>query len=81
MRLSARQLEVLRILARKTDPVEWGTVWDVYSWADPSNPLAMRNFDRVTDALERRGLVAYTDGGDAGLVFITDAGRAALEAA
>lgn len=80
MKLSKRQYEVLFILSRKREPVEWGTVWDSYSWADPSSPLAMRNFDRVTDSLLKREYVAYTEGGDEGLVFITDAGRAALEA-
>lgn len=76
-RLSARQLEVLRLLARELHPVEWSQIWDSYSWADVDSPLAMTNFDRVTDALMRRGLVAY----DADhLVVITDAGRQALAA-
>jgi hypothetical protein len=35
----------------------------------------MRNFDRVTDALLRRSLVAVDDDG---LVSITDAGRACV---
>lgn len=73
--VSDRMVEVLRILARKEEPVEWGTVWDSYSWADPSSPLAMTNFDRVTDALVRRKLVEM----DAdNLVTITEAGRATL---
>lgn len=80
MSVSERQLEVLRILARKTEPCEWGEVWDSYAWADPSSSLAMTNFDRVTDALLRRKLVTQ-DVENCALVSITESGRLLAEAA
>jgi hypothetical protein len=75
--LTARQAEVLRVLSRYAEPVEWGDVHSSMRMGR-SGALEMANFSRIGDALVCKGLVAYTDGGDAGLVFITDAGRAAI---
>lgn len=81
MRASERQLEVLRILARKKEPCEWGEIWDSYAWSDGSpTPLMMTNFDRVTDALLRKKLVAHDPSNEA-LVALTDAGRLLVEEA
>jgi hypothetical protein len=75
IRISDRQLEVLTILGRKTQPVEWGDVWDSYAWGDLNSTLAMTNFGRVCDALTRKELVAM----DAdNMVSVTERGRLAL---
>lgn len=81
MSVSKRQIEVLRILARKTEPCEWGEIWDSYAWSDGSpSALMMTNFDRVTDALLRRKLVVQDEDNSA-LVSITETGRFLAEQA
>jgi hypothetical protein len=79
VRISARQLEVLKILGRKTQPVEWSSVWDSCSWVGVlSGTLARTNFGRVCDALTRKGMVAMdTDN----FVSVTERGRLALRLA
>jgi hypothetical protein len=68
VKLSKRQREVLIIL-RDTGADCWGAVWSDY---DGHDALDFRNFDRVCDALVRKGFVTEEP------LTITDAGRNAL---
>lgn len=77
MALSKRQHEMLMIFGRRTQPVEFGDIWDSYTFGDLKNPLEMSNFSRVGDALIRRGLIER-DSTDEALVSITETGRAVL---
>lgn len=75
-RISLRQMEILNAMHRIGRPTEWGDVWDRVGWG--GSPLEMLNFDRATNALRRRGLIAY----DAdNLVNLTDDGRSLVEIA
>lgn len=74
VRLSDRQTEVLRILV-EYDAECWGEVWtqcDFLRWGVRGTHMA--NFDRVGNALVRKGLVI--EGRDR--LEVTVAGRAAL---
>lgn len=71
MRLSARQREVLEIIDR-CGSESWGDVWAHYDAGGPHEGLDFRNFDRVTDAVVRRGLVTEEP------LALTPAGREAL---
>lgn len=78
-KISDRQMEILRALDRIGQPTEWGDVWDRVGWSDGSPaPLQMSNFDRTSNALMRRGLIALDDDN---LVKLTDDGRALVELA
>lgn len=73
-KISDRQMEILRALDRIGAPAEWGDIWDRVGWSDGSPaPLQMSNFDRTTNALMRRGLIALNDDN---LVKLTDDGQA-----
>ncbi len=74
-RVSDRQLEVLSIIGE--DGADgWGEVWTLYDSSNRHVALDFRNFDRVSDALLRHGLVRHDN-----RIELTDAGRAALVAA
>jgi hypothetical protein len=70
MRLSARQLEVLGVIAEFGSEC-WGDVWTHCEW--PGGPLAFRNFDRVANALVRNGLVVEGE-----ILELTERGRLAI---
>ena len=70
--LSKRQREVLTII-RDVGSDSWGDVWANYETRDHTEGLDFRNFDRVTDAVVRKGLVTENP------LALTDAGRKALE--
>lgn len=55
------------------DRTEYGEVWANWSTRMPGF-LGMRNFDRIADALIKRGLIAQDEG-----VGLTPAGRALAE--
>lgn len=67
---SQTQVTVLRLLAEHGCDC-WGELWTTHWGSDGA--LAFMNFNRVADALLRRGLVTNADG----VLAITDAGRAA----
>jgi hypothetical protein len=78
VRLTARQREVLRILDDLGGSDGWGEVWTHYTWSEGAQPLAMKNFDRVTDSLVRYGLIS-TEREGYPYFDLTDAGREALK--
>ncbi len=71
MRVSSRQIEVLKIIVDFSSEC-WGDVWSHCNWRGASG-LAFANFDRVADALVRNGLVTEGD-----QLEITERGRLAL---
>lgn len=71
MKLTARQREVLQIIDR-CGSESWGDVWANYETRDRTEGLDFRNFDRVTDAVVRKGFVTEEP------LALTPAGRAAL---
>lgn len=63
MKISLRQKEVLwiiRSLGGSSDG--WGEIWTHYDTSPSMVALDFRNFDRVCDALKRKGLVIETNG-------------------
>lgn len=75
MRMSVRQLEVLRIIG-EFDSECWADVWShCDGW--PGGPLrSYLNFCRTADALVGKGLVSQNDNGD---ITITSLGKIELE--
>lgn len=73
MKISKRQREVLQIIV-SVGSDSWGDVWTHYYEArSDDGGLEFRNFNRVTDALLRKGLVTEEP------LRLTDAGRCSLE--
>lgn len=80
--LTPAQLRLLRAVdacSSPDSPAEgWGEIYTHYS-SKPGTPssLEMRNFDRISDACEKKGLLRVAENE----IDLTDAGRAALKAA
>lgn len=73
VKVSDRQMEILSALDRIDRPTEWGDLWDRVGWGDAPPSLQMVNFDRASNALMRRGLIALNENN---LVKLTDDGKA-----
>ena len=74
-RPSQRQLELLAAI-RANPRADWGELFTCW-WGGSHTPLDFRNFDRVADAVQHKGLVEVVDA--TGSIGLTAAGLATLE--
>lgn len=80
MTLSKRQIEMLSIVDELGGADGWGEIFSHYDTTPhKAIPLEMKNFDRVSDSLVKRGLLSVDK--DSNSIEITEAGRFALAVA
>lgn len=76
MRLSERQLQLLRLVDEFGGFDGWAEAWSHWDFSEGKAGFTMMNFDRIADALKRRGLIAHV--GEYGIIEVTEEGKKIL---